>query len=887
MEQIQYNNEFGDFSLENAQNAASAYLPLVNPAGMMSSVTPSLSGDCKTGQNTFLLEPASELSLTQNRATRNFWVMVEGQQPWSAVGQSAPQLARRFTPEEEVCRLQGGLLWQQASRTQEKTGLRAEVLSFVPAPGEQVEIFQTTLTNGGSRPLRLRCAAAVPVFGRSADNLRDHRHVTSLLQRGQVETFGLTVTQTLTFDERGHQPGRTVYHVWASDERGAAPAYAVPLLADFVGSGTCDWPQAVVQPEKAAGQVTAGGSAQGGELMAALFFPAIVLSPGACVRYQTVLAIDSDPTPYLTPRAVTDAWEQTKRWWREQAEDAVYVADPVFTPWLRWVAVQPVLRRICGCSFLPHHDYGRGGRGWRDLWQDSLALLLAEPGSVRSDLLSYFGGIRTDGTNATIIGTRPGEFRADRNNIPRVWMDHGFWPLLTTALYLDETGDTAFLLERQPYFSDDFAFRGERPQTEPAAASQGTVLEHLLIENATAFFDVGEHGHMRLRGADWNDGLDMAPRRGESVAFTAAYAGNFDTLAELLERLSARGHKTLLLSDALAHLLSFNPERYGDPEAMRAALFLYCRDAAAAPQSREVSSGVLGETLRRMASWLRWHIRQTEWVGDGADQHWFNSYYDDSGRQVEGVFGKNVRMMLTGQVFALLSGTAEDAQVPQVIRAVDWYLCQPSRGGCCLNTDFEETKTDLGRMFGFAYGSKENGAVFCHMAVLYAYALYQRGCAAEGWKVLEQLYLQSVSSRRSGIFPGIPEYFDLSGRGMYPYLTGAASWFLLTVRTEMFGIKGHDGDLWLEPKLTAAQFDERRTASLRCRFGGRVLEVTYHNPALLEWGDYRIGALHIGDRTVAVHGQRAVLGHEFSGGQEPCRIIAELEPLQTRRNEYV
>lgn len=81
MEQIRYRGEFGDFVLEGAQSASGAYFPLVNEAGMISSVTPLLAGDCKTGQNTFLLEPASETTLTQNRAQRNFWVMAEGAQP--------------------------------------------------------------------------------------------------------------------------------------------------------------------------------------------------------------------------------------------------------------------------------------------------------------------------------------------------------------------------------------------------------------------------------------------------------------------------------------------------------------------------------------------------------------------------------------------------------------------------------------------------------------------------------------------------------------------------------------------------------------------------------------------------------------------------------------
>ncbi len=62
-------------------------------------------------------------------------------------------------------------------------GLKAEVLSFVPASPDQVELMQVTLTNSGDEPLTITPTAAIPIYGRSADNLRDHRHVTSLLHR--------------------------------------------------------------------------------------------------------------------------------------------------------------------------------------------------------------------------------------------------------------------------------------------------------------------------------------------------------------------------------------------------------------------------------------------------------------------------------------------------------------------------------------------------------------------------------------------------------------------------------------------------------------------------------------------------------------------------------
>lgn len=859
MQQLEFLNEQGDFILYGAQNHAGIYFPLVNESGMMSSVTPLLSGDCKTGQNTFLLAPASAETLHESRASRNFWVQVNGGIPWSAAGQSALQQAMRFTEQAEEAVLTGGLLWQNVHREHCASGLQADILSFVPATGERVEIMQVTLTNGGTASLEVTPTAAIPLYARSADNIRDHRHVTSLLHRVELRRQGLDVTPTLTFDERGHQPGQVTYRVWGGDETGVPPAGFIPLVQDFVGRGSYDWPEAVVRPcpEKL---LHAGESAEGGEVVAALFFPTATLLPGERRRYQIVLTVDDSPAPYLTPDAVAAALEGTKRWWQAKAAQAVHTGDPRFNTWMRWVAVQPTLRRIFGCSFLPHHDYGRGGRGWRDLWQDSLALLLTDPRAVREDLLSYFAGVRTDGTNATIIGSRPGEFKADRNNIPRVWMDHGFWPLLTTALYLDETGDDAFLLEPQSYFRDTLPCRGEGARREqPGPERSGTVLEHLLLQMTAAFFDVGEHCHMRLRGADWNDGLDMAAERGESVAFTAAYAYGFDLLASLAERLAACGTDTLAVSVPLAELLVFPEAAYGNPDEMRSALSRYCEAIDRTDGTERVPARELAEKLRTMAGWLRRHIRQSEWVGDGADLHWFNSYYDNSGRQVEGLRGETVRMMLTGQVFCILSGTASEEQVREIVRAAGWYLCHPARGGYCLNTNFSEVKLDMGRMFGFAYGSKENGAVFSHMAVMYAYALYVRGFAAEGWRVLELLFRQSCDFARSEILPGIPEYFDLRGRGMYPYLTGAASWMLLTIQTQAFGVRGSGGDLVLEPKLLAEQFDAEGIAKIYCTAAGRKLRVRYENPEKLDWGTYQIGTVTAGNRRWTPEADRAVL----------------------------
>ena len=283
-----------------------------------------------------------------------------------------------------------------------------------------------------------------------------------------------------------------------------------------------------------------------------LCFPNLTLLPGDKAAYIILFGVENEESrieeicqKYNTEKKVADALAQTKAHWQDKVSVGLKTGDKDFDRFMKWVCFQPFLRRLFGCSFLPHHDYGRGGRGWRDLWQDCLSLLLMEPQDVGKMIEANYGGVRIDGTNATIIGDGSGNFIADRNGIARVWMDHALWPLMTTKLYIDQTGDLDILFKEVPYFKDAQSMRGtgmdtlwsadsgNRQLTDKNEIYTGSILEHLLIEQLAAFYEVGDHNIYRLRGADWNDALDMAAEKGESVAFTCAYAGNLRDLASL------------------------------------------------------------------------------------------------------------------------------------------------------------------------------------------------------------------------------------------------------------------------------------------------------------------------------------------------------------------
>jgi cellobiose phosphorylase len=706
------------------------------------------------------------------------------------------------------------------------------------------------------------------------------------------------VRPTLSFDERGHTENKTTYAVLGVDEHGAPPTRFYPLTEDFVGEGgSLDWPEAVVnaQPHHAVGE---GATFDGYEAMGGLLFPGIDFQPGESNTYILVLGILSEGR---RPETLIEAYgsgekfnvelEKTCQMWEaKRSRLSVHTGDTNFDRWMNWVAVQPTLRRLFGNSFLPYHDYGRGGRGWRDLWQDVLALLIQEPGDVSAQLWGYFAGVRMDGSNATIIGSEPGEFIADRNNIPRVWMDHGAWPLLTTKLYLDLTGDLGFLLRKQTYFKDHLADRvkkldeswqpeqGMQLQDETGQVYLGTVLEHLLVQNLVPFFNVGEHNIIRLEDADWNDGLDLAPERGESVAFSALYAGNLEELSELvlaLEKLPITqvevAAELLLLLDTLGDPVDYRA--ITGKQARLAQFFENCRSKVSG-KTIPVPLRDLATDLQKKAAWLAQHIRSQEWVENAEGFGWFNGYYDNDGRRVEGDHERGTRMTLTGQVFTLMGRVATDGQAREMIRAADRYLLDPQIGGYRLNTDFDQVLLKLGRAFGFAFGHKENGAMFSHMAVMYANALYQRGFVQEGYKVLEGIYSQSTDFKVSRMYPGIPEYFNNRGRGMYPYLTGSASWYLLTFVTEVFGVKGRLGDLELSPKLMRSQFDPQGIASVTTVFAGRRLNITYHNTEHLDYGAYQIG-------TIEIDGHPQVYEHMGSGGILPRQVIVNAPDNET------
>ena len=133
--------------------------------------------------------------------------------------------------------------------------------------------------------------------------------------------------------------------------------------------------------------------------------------------------------------------------------------------------------------------------------------------------------------------------------------------------------------------------------------------------------------------------MHVHSERGESVAFTCAYAGNLLSLAAMIRLLDKHSSThTIELLEEIMVLLEDNTESFEDIGKKHKILSDYvsrCRHTVSGRRTT-LSLSVLAVNLIQKANWLTNHLRTREWIDCTREEGWFNSYYDNHGRAVEG-----------------------------------------------------------------------------------------------------------------------------------------------------------------------------------------------------------------------------------------------------------
>ncbi len=858
----------GSFTCPDPEYISSLYFPLMNEGGMKCFTTPELKGDIATGYHHYLTTPTVTDEMWRSSSSRNFWINLKGKKPWSATGVSADRNLRRWDDSgvEKSC-LEAGIGWFQMQRVNSDLGLKVTATEFVPCDPDNVELIVFEVKNIGNMPIILKATSATPLFGRSTENVRDHKNVTTLFQKIWQDKNGIRIKGNIVHDERGgHIPNNTYYAVYGSDQNGNAPVNLWGSMLDFIGEGGClDNPEALVKNLKP--PVRTGDDVDGTEAIGALQFAEIELKPGEKISYIIKYLISENPADFIrweekysTLEKANISLDKTKAYWQELVNNVSFnTEDSDFNNWCRWLSYQLKCRQVFGNAYLPDFDYGKGGRGWRDLWQDLLSIFLIDPESARQEILNNFLGVRIDGTNANLIGNKSGEFLSDVNRIDRTWCDHSSWPMFVVYFYIQQTGDYNLLMTPSAYYKDHVFRRskdcdidydknsyGSRLLDLNGKVYEGSILEHLMMQNICSFFNVGINNNILLEAADWNDTYDNAREKGESVCFHNFFAGNIVKIQHVLEHFKTSSIKeiellqeTLVLFDSLAEQKQVN---YLSPQEKQARLQQYHDTIRHKVSGKKVKVNIddLIKDLKRKSDHMFEHIRTNEWLKVKDGQQFFNGHYDNDSVRIHGDHPNGVRIDLTSQVIPTMMGTATDDQILVMWKAIQFYLHDPVTGGLRLNTDLKELKLNLGRVCAFAYGYKEHGSKWMHQNIMLLYGLYSRGFVSEGYEVFKGITGLVNDSSRSKIFPSIPSFFNRFGQGMYNYQTGSAAWFILSFVTQVFGIRGEEGDLCINPRIVKEQFGESGFAEIICFYRSRKLRVRFINKAKRDWNEYAI-----------------------------------------------
>ncbi len=245
-------------------------------------------------------------------------------------------------------------------------------------------------------------------------------------------------------------------------------------------------------------------------------------------------------------------------------------------------------------------------------------------------------------------------------------------------------------------------------------------------------------------------------------------------------------------------------------------------------KGRGVSSWLTLATAYAMKQWsevcenaghfstAKTYLEQADKLNAAVNQHCWDGHWYSRGITDDNVaFGisedKEGRIYLNPQSWALLSGAADSQQAMALQAEVDTQLDTPF-GLMMLAPAYTGMREDVGRLTQKFPGTAENGSVYNHAAAFYSYAMFKRGHADAGLRVLTQMlpsdnpkdYLQ-----RGQLPVFIPNYYrgayfqhpEVAGRSSQLFNTGTVAWFYRCLIDGLLGLKGCRQGLRVEPCL--------------------------------------------------------------------------------------
>ncbi|MBU0477214.1 hypothetical protein KKC91_01400, partial [bacterium] len=728
----------------------------------------------------------------------------------------------------------------------DSVGLKGKITVFVPL-NDTVELWLIELTNIGKHTKKVDIIPTVPIFGGSRSYTEYHRDVVRLYNKSihDNKTSTIIIYPGLEWIEGCTDHSSISYFMHASSSKGKGGNYFYSDRETFLGPHyRWDCPLSL------AAKIRPKFNVFGKEAVGAIEFSNVRLKPGQTLSCGVIngIALQKEKVKEYVKKynysGILVAKEKLNNFWQKKSKKKTIKTDDknFDISWNKWWLYQLSMRFWFGNTGHPQFDYGMDFSGWREIWHDMMGMILLDPIEVEKYLLYTLSGIRLDGTNATRFFSRTKKFGSDEVN--GLWSDHPYWTTQTVLLYIEQLGDVKSLLrDGIKYFRDIYLHRGDEKdkdwqvgtignaRTKGGSEATGSILEHLLVQLLSMYFDVGRNNLLNIKRADWNDSVDQT--RGESVTFSMGLVQDLTELADYLEKMQRlKGVNKVKIFKELTILIGSN-KISKKKKIERLDSYLEIVDKDISGKKVEIKLSELMADLRKKAAIVKKQINDIAWNGK-----YYIGYFDGKGKPIDTVFSnkkEDFMIYLMPQAFSIISGVAESKKIDIVIDSVNKYLYDRKVGGYKLNyppyTQFDKR---IGRITGFAPGTKENNAVFNHANLFWMYAMLRLKRADDAFKVWDGINPLNHEQTEAMLPPWLPEYYvssdnvNFSGRAEYPMLTGSAVWTRLLFERYVMGIRGESGGLRIDPCLPSQS--KWKHCSMTVDFRGARYEISIKNP---------------------------------------------------------
>jgi len=655
-----------------------------------------------------------------------------------------------------------------------KDGIDVELCFFVP-PGENVEIWRTTVRNSGveAKDVSLFSYAEFCLY----EALNDMTNYQRTYSIGEVEVVrdGAAIFHTTEYRERRD-------HVTLFGCTRDVAGFDTSRDA-FVGANNGLHEAAVPFAGRTTSSIARGWNPIGAHQVD------LHLEPGAEETLSFVLAyVDEGGATaglevldgYSEPASVDESFARLAGFWDDLlSRFEVECPDPhverMLDTWNQYQCL--VTFNLSRSASLFETGIGRG-MGFRDSNQDILGFVHLIPEQARQRILDLASTQLEDGTCFHQYQPLTREGNAE---IGGGFNDDPLWLVISTCAYVKETGDVSILREPLGY--------ADVPDRE------ANLLDHLETSIAYTLARRGPHGLPLIGHADWNDCLNLN-------CFSTEPNESFQTAGDVQGSVAE--------------------------SVMIAGLFLYAARELA-NLYRYLGRPDDAERIERAREEMLEVVETEAWDGD-----WYVRAFDAEGRPIGSHVCDEGQIFVESQAWCVLGGAgANDGRARRALDSALRRLATPD-GIVLLQPTYGRYRVELGEISSYPPGYKENGSVFCHTNPWITLGWCLLG---DGEKALETYLAICPSTRLEQVETYRCEPYVYAqtiagpdaaapGEAKNSWLTGTAAWAFVSGAQGLLGIVPDYDGLRIDPCIP----NSWESFHVTRRFRGTVYEIEVRNP---------------------------------------------------------